>query len=230
MTKKGKGSLLLLRHGQSAWNAKDLFTGWVDISLTSKGIEEALAAGEKLKHHHFDRVYTSTLVRAQLTTMLALSRNEGGKIPCVMHEDKELCEKGRVYNPAAEKTLIPVHIHSELNERAYGQLQGMNKQETKIKYGEEQFVAWRRSYRGQPPGGESLEMTAQRTIPFFKRKILPHILEGENVLISAHGNSLRSIVMYLENLSEDEVVKLEIATGQPLYYLHDNSGWFKQPI
>lgn len=224
--------LVLLRHGESVWNKKNLFTGWVDIPLSPKGIEEALAAGSRIDHIPFRSIYVSTLIRSQLTAMLAMSRSKGDLVPCMIHEqDPNFLAMAQVYDPKSAQTLLPVYAHSELNERMYGQLQGLNKEETLKKYGEAQFTLWRRSYRGQPPEGESLEMTAKRAIPFFKKKILPRLDQGENVLVSAHGNSLRAIVMFLDQLSEEAVVKLELPTGEPLCYDFYSPGvWKKENI
>lgn len=218
---------MLLRHGESVWNKKNLFTGWVDIPLSEKGIEEALKAGERIAYIPFNVVYMSTLIRAQLTTMLAMSRTKKGLVPCVIHDyDPRFLEMAKVYDEQSAKELLPVYMHSDLNERMYGKLQGLNKAETLKKYGEQQFTTWRRSYKGTPPDGESLEMTAKRAVPFFKKRILPHLEKGEHVLVSAHGNSLRSILMFLDHLSEDEVVHLELPTGEPLCY--DFSGSWKR--
>lgn len=224
--------LVLLRHGESVWNKKNLFTGWVDIPLSEKGIQEAFVAGDRIAHIPFQVIYVSTLIRAQLTAMLAMSRSQGGLVPCLIHnQDPKFLEMAKVHDPKSEATLLPVYAHSELNERMYGELQGRNKADTLSKYGETQFTLWRRSYRGQPPKGESLEMTAQRTLPFFKKKILPHLERGEHVLISAHGNSLRAIVMFLEQLSEEEVVKLELPTGEPRCYdVTSKNAWKKEDI
>lgn len=227
MSKEKSAKLVLLRHGQSVWNAKNLFTGWVDIPLSSKGIEEALQAGDRISHIPFDLIYTSTLVRAQMTAFLSMSRHVLGKVPCVMHED---CPMSKIYSEEALKSTIPTFCHSELNERMYGKLQGLNKDETKQKFGEKQFLLWRRSFATPPPEGESLEMTAKRTIPFFEKEILPKLYLGQNILISAHGNSLRSIVMFLDKLSEEAVTKLEIPTGEPLCYAFQGKKFEKMSV
>jgi 2,3-bisphosphoglycerate-dependent phosphoglycerate mutase len=227
----GKGKLVLLRHGESTWNKKKIFTGWVDIPLTQQGIEEAIKAGENIKSIPFDVIYTSTLIRAQMTAFLAMSRSEHDQTPCMIHEgDAKFLKMAKVYDPKNEKNLIPVYAYSELNERMYGSLQGLSKEETLKKYGEQQFTLWRRSYKISPPEGESLQMTAERTIPFFEKRIIPHLKKGENVLVSAHGNSLRSIVMLLDELSEEEVIKLEIPTGEPICYEYNKDSWKKQNI
>ncbi len=192
--------LVLVRHGQSEWNAKNLFTGWKDVGLTELGVEEARSAGGKLKKagHHFDIAYTSNLIRAQKTLTLIL---------------EELGQDGL-------ETIRDV----ALNERDYGDLVGLNKTETAEKFGAEQVHIWRRSYDVAPPGGESLKDTAARTLPYFEANILPRVLAGENVIVSAHGNSLRAIVMQLDGLSEDEVTQLNLATGAPMIYRLNEDG------
>lgn len=211
--------LVLLRHGESVWNKQNLFTGWVDIPLSQKGIKEAFDAGDRIADIPFDVIFVSTLIRSQLTAMLAMSRSHHERVPCLIHEgDPYFLSMAKVNDPQSEKKLLPVYAASALNERMYGALQGLNKEATLKKYGEEQFTQWRRSYRGQPPHGESLAMTAERALPYFQQKVLPRLERGEHVLISAHGNSLRAIVMFLEKLSEEAIVKLELPTGEPLCY------------
>ena len=185
--------LILIRHGQSVWNAENRFTGWTDVDLSEKGVREAERAGELLSEIRFDVVHTSGLIRAKRTAEIIMSRNSvSGNIP-VMEDDR-------------------------LNERHYGDLQGLNKAETAEKHGAEQVHIWRRSFDIPPPGGESLKMNAERTIPYFEEEIVPDLEEGKNVLVSAHGNSLRSIVMHIESISPSEIVSLEIATGAPMFY------------
>lgn len=222
--------LILLRHGQSDWNKKNLFTGWIDIPLSKEGIEESLKAGEEIKTIPIDVIFTSTLIRGMMTALLAMSRHESEKVPLVLHPGEGILEEwGQCYNPKCAQSFIPVIRAWQLNERMYGKLQGMNKQEMREKYGEEQVQLWRRSYDIPPPDGESLKMTAERTIPYFQEKVISYLQEGKNVLISAHGNSLRSIVMDLDNLSQEEVLKLEIPTGQPIFYLYKNGIFKKRP-
>lgn len=211
--------LILLRHGESEWNKKNIFTGWIDIPLSEKGVEEAFAAGRGIKDIPIDLIFTSTLIRGIMTAMLAMTVHSSGKIPVILHpgEGKQ-DEWGRCYDEETESQLIPVHRAWELNERMYGELQGRNKQKTREKFGDEQVKIWRRSFSTPPPNGESLQMTAARTIPYFESKIVPQLAADKNVLVSAHGNSLRSIVMDLDQLSEEEVLSLEIPTGKPLVY------------
>lgn len=188
------GTLVLVRHGQSEWNLKNLFTGWKDPDLTEKGVEEAKTAGRKLKAHKlvFDIAYTSELSRAQRTLTLML---------------EELGQQDL-------KTIRNV----ALNERDYGDLAGLNKDDARKKWGEEQVHIWRRSYDVPPPGGESLKDTMARTVPYFVTTILPDVMDGKNVLVAAHGNSLRSICMVLDRLSPEEIPGFEIGTGIPLVY------------
>lgn len=219
----------MMRHGESCWNKLNLFTGWVDVPLTQKGIDEALEGGQKISSFPIDLIITTTLVRAQMTTFLAMSRHHSGKVPVVMHsEDVKLAQWGKIYGEEALKNSIPVIYSWELNERMYGELQGLNKAETAKKFGADQVTLWRRSYDTPPPQGESLAMTAERSIPYFKEKVIPLLKEGKNVFICAHGNSLRSICMVLDNLSKEEVLHLEIATGVPLIYEYHNAKFKKQ--
>ena len=189
-----KSNLVLVRHGQSEWNKKNLFTGWKDPDLTELGIEEAIQAGKQLKQSDikFDVMFTSDLFRAQ--------------------------ETGRLILEQMNQTDIATIKDQSLNERNYGELAGLNKDDARKKWGEEQVHIWRRSFDVPPPGGESLKNTAERVLPYFESKILPEVIKGKNILIAAHGNSLRALVMKLEDISPDEIVKLEIATGDPLTY------------
>ena len=190
--------LILLRHGQSQWNLENRFTGWVDVPLSPKGEEEARTAGEKLRGRTIDEVFTSVLKRAIDTTDLAL-------------ETAGIGERPTTRDPA-------------LNERMYGDLQGLNKAEAATKWGDDQIKIWRRSYDTPPPGGESLADTAARVIPYWESRILPRLKAGKNVLIGAHGNSLRALVMHLDGLTREQVLELEIPTGDPLLYELDASG------
>jgi len=210
--------LILLRHGESMWNKKNLFTGWVDIPLSEKGIEEAIQAGKKIAHLPIDIIFSSTLIRGLMIAMLVMAYHSSGKTPVVIHEKGSLQEWGKVHSQSCEKEMISVICDDALNERMYGDLQGLNKQEMKDQFGEEQVQLWRRSFSVAPPHGESLEMTTERTMPYFKKEIIPQLEEGRNVFVSAHGNSLRSIIKLLNNLSDNEVVRLELLTGEPIVY------------
>lgn len=220
--------LILMRHGQSEWNRLNLFTGWVDIPLSAEGVKESIEGGKKIAHLPIDVIFISSLIRAQMTAMLAMLQHTSGKVPYLLHpKEGKLEEWGQIYSETAKKNGIPVYAAWQLNERMYGRLQGMNKQEMMEKYGKEQVQRWRRSFDEAPPEGESLAMTAARTIPYFQEAILPLLKEGKNVFISAHGNSLRSIVMFLDHLTRDQVVELELVTGDPILYTFVGDTWSK---
>ncbi len=184
--------LVIFRHGQSIWNLENKFTGWVDVDLSPKGIQEAKDAGIKLKGYHFDFAYSSSLKRAQDTLTLALESAQHAELPTI-------------YNEA-------------LNERMYGDLQGLDKALTAKKYGDEQVKIWRRSFDIPPPNGESLNDTADRVIPYFETEILPKLKSGKNVVIAALGNSLRALIMYLEKLTPAQILEFEIGTAIPRHY------------
>lgn len=218
--------LILMRHGQSVWNRFNLFTGWVDIPLSEEGVKESFEGGKKIAHLPIDLAFTSTLIRAQMTLTLALLHHSSGKIPVFEHPKEGKLETwGKVYSEETKKTLLPVFRAWELNERMYGKLQGLNKAETAKQFGDEQVHLWRRSYDIAPPEGESLKMTAERSIPYFQRQIVPHLERGKNVFVCAHGNSLRSIMMHIKGLSKEEVVKLEMETGAPVVFTYDRGVW-----
>lgn len=222
--------LILMRHGQSIWNKANLFTGWIDIPLSSQGIEEALEAGKLIKDIPIDVIFVSSLIRAQMSAMLAMSVHQEGKSPVVLHDGEgKLEEWSKNYGASGDDFIIPVIRAWELNERMYGKLQGLNKAETIEKYGAEQVQLWRRSYDIPPPEGESLEMTAARSIPYFQKTIVPYLKQGKNVFVAAHGNSLRSIVMVLDGLSKEEVLKLELDTGKPLIYTYEHDTFSRVP-
>lgn len=187
--------LVLIRHGQSEWNLENRFTGWIDIPLSEQGEEEARKAGEKIKGFKFDKVYTSVLQRAIKTYEIAAE--------------------------TAGFNNLPIEKDKALNERMYGDLQGLNKDDTRKKFGAEQVHIWRRSYDIAPPNGESLKDTAERVLPYWHSHIEPDLKAGKNILVVAHGNSLRALIMHLDKLTGDEVVKLEIPTGEPILYEFD---------
>lgn len=221
--------LIMMRHGESKWNKLNLFTGWVDVPLSEKGIEEAIEGGKKIKDIPIDFIFTSSLERAIMTAMLAMEQHHAKKVPIILHPGEgKLEEWAQIYSDAAKENTIPVIKAWELNERMYGELQGLNKAETIEKFGADQVKIWRRSYDVPPPNGESLEMTASRSIPYFQEKIVPILSEGKNVFISAHGNSLRSIIMFLDQLTKEEVLHLELATGKPILYSFDNGKFTKE--
>ena len=200
---KDQNFLVLVRHGQSEWNAKNLFTGWKDPGLTPVGETEATSAGNLIKEKNikFSMMFTSALRRAQITGQMILEEIDQRDIEVVKNQ--------------------------ALNERDYGDLAGLNKDDARKEWGEDQVHIWRRSYDVPPPGGESLKNTAERVLPYFNSLILPKLLSGENILIAAHGNSLRSLVMQLDNLSKEEVIALEIPTGAPIIYSFAGS---KEPL
>ena len=214
--------LTLIRHGQSLWNAQNRFTGWVDVPLSRKGIDEALAAGESLQDVQFDVAFTSTLVRAQQTLMLLLGCNKASHSPVIMHEEANADWFQLMDQDVHDSGVLPIYYDQRLNERYYGDLQGKNKDQVREEFGADQVKIWRRSFNICPPNGESLELTCKRTLPCFEERILPLLKEGKNVIISAHGNSLRSIIMDLENISEADIVGLEISTGTPMHYEYAN--------
>ncbi|MDP2187460.1 MAG: 2,3-bisphosphoglycerate-dependent phosphoglycerate mutase [Sphingobacteriaceae bacterium] len=184
--------LIIVRHGQSQWNLENRFTGWVDVPLSEKGVAEAKEAGQKLKDFRFDEAFTSDLQRAQHTLNYILE--------------------------TSGQTNIPITKNVALNERMYGDLQGLDKADTAAKYGDEQVLIWRRSYDVAPPAGESLKDTAARVIPYVEAEIVPKLKAGKNIIIAAHGNSLRALVMYLEKMTPEEILKFEIPTGSPRLY------------
>ncbi|KAM7520746.1 hypothetical protein LguiB_019708 [Lonicera macranthoides] len=218
--KSNEAALILIRHGESLWNEKNLFTGCVDVPLTKKGVEEAIEAGKRISNIPVDMIYTSALIRAQMTAMLAMTEHRRKKVPIIMHNESERATAwSQIFSEETKKQCIPVVTAWQLNERMYGELQGLNKQETADRYGKEQVHEWRRSYDTPPPNGESLEMCAERAVAYFKEHIEPQLLFGKNVMIAAHGNSLRSIIMYLDKLTSQEVISLELSTGIPMLYI-----------
>jgi 2,3-bisphosphoglycerate-dependent phosphoglycerate mutase len=192
------GTLILVRHGESQWNLENRFTGWVDVPLSPKGQQEARHAGELLKNYRFDYGFTSALIRAQDTLKIILE--------------------------VTSQTDLTIERDQALNERHYGDLQGLNKAETAAKFGDEQVHIWRRSYDVPPPNGESLKDTGKRVMPYYQQHIEPRVLAGQTILVVAHGNSLRSLVMRLENISEQDIPNLNIPTGEPLRYVLDSTG------
>jgi len=219
--------LVLTRHGQSLWNAENKFTGWVDVPLSEMGRAEATIASCKLRDYRVRVCFTSMLFRAMETAIIILTEVDDicdGRIPIIKHDIEDEDWHGWDKYNGDPKQELPVYPTAILDERFYGELQGLNKAETAEKFGKEQVQIWRRSYDVAPPGGESLADTVKRTVPFFRDRILKHLMAGDNVLIAAHGNSLRSIIKYLENLSEEEIVKVELGTAVPIVYDIDANG------
>lgn len=199
-------NLILVRHGQSEWNSKNLFTGWKDPGLTELGVKEAKDAGKLIadKGILFDLMYTSMLTRAQKTGDLILQEMRHPEITIIKNE--------------------------ALNERNYGSLAGLNKDDARKKWGDDQVHIWRRSFDIPPPDGESLKDTAKRVLPYFKSEIMPKVIEGSSILIAAHGNSLRSLIMELDSISSEEIVNLEIPTGAPIQYIFNEDGSINKKI
>ena len=195
-----KRNLILVRHGQSEWNEKNLFTGWKDPGLTDLGVDEANNAGRLIKETEiiFDEMFTSNLGRAQKT--------------------------GSIILDVLNQINVAIIKNEALNERNYGSLAGLNKDDARKKWGEEQVHIWRRSFDIPPPDGESLKNTAERVLPYFNQQIMPKIIDGNNILIAAHGNSLRALIMQLDNISQEDIVKLEIPTGAPIHYSFNDDG------
>jgi 2,3-bisphosphoglycerate-dependent phosphoglycerate mutase len=193
-------TLVLVRHGQSEWNKLNLFTGWRDPDLTEQGVAEAIAAGQRLKSEgfHFDKAYTSMLQRANRTLALLLSEMDQSELETVRDE--------------------------RLNERDYGDLSGKNKDEARAEFGEEQVHIWRRSYDVPPPGGESLKDTGDRVVPYYSETIWPDLADGKTIVIAAHGNSIRALIKHLEDLTAEEILRQEVATGVPIVYELDEAG------
>jgi len=211
--------LILVRHGQSQWNLENRFTGWIDVPLSVKGIDEAIAAGKKLKDVKFDMIFVSHMWRALQTMNYILLELSDNRTPIIYHEEQRISDWE--HHTGDEKTELPILQSVDLAERYYGDLQGLNKDETRAKYGNDQVHLWRRSYDINPPNGESLKDTCDRTIPYYKKNILPELKSGKNILIVAHGNSLRSITKYVENISDEEIPNYEIPTGVPIVYKFD---------
>ena len=195
-----KRNLILVRHGQSEWNEKNLFTGWKDPGLTDLGVDEANNAGRLIKETEiiFDEMFTSNLGRAQKT--------------------------GSIILDVLDQINVAIIKNEALNERNYGSLAGLNKDDARKKWGEKQVHIWRRSFDIPPPDGESLKNTAERVLPYFNQQIMPKIIDGNNILIAAHGNSLRALIMQLDNISQEDIVKLEIPTGAPIHYSFNDDG------
>lgn len=206
--------LILTRHGESRWNLVNKFTGWVDIPLSPKGIKEALSAAKHLQGLKLDIAFTSELERAQETLLLILSQQN--KTGIFLHDSPQ--RKKWSKHKSEDKDEIPIYSSDLINERYYGRLQGLNKDDTRKKFGDAKVHLWRRSFDVPPPGGESLKDTCDRAIPYFKKKIMPHVKKGKNVIISAHGNSLRAIIKHIESISDEDIPSLELPTGKPIIY------------
>ena len=211
--------LILLRHGESVWNEKNIFTGWVDVPLSAHGVEQALNAGDLIKNYPIDVIFSSQLIRAKMTACLSMLPHSSQKIPVLLTpSDDRMQGWSHIYSEETKQQTVPMICAWQLNERMYGELQGLNKTLTAERFGKDQVQKWRRSYNERPPEGESLKMTVERAWPYFNKVILPYLKEGKHVFICAHGNSLRAIMMHLDHLTEDEVATLELDTGKPYIY------------
>ncbi|MFA0822111.1 MAG: histidine phosphatase family protein [Methanomethylovorans sp.] len=207
--------LVLVRHGESRWNLENRFAGWVDVPLSEKGIREAIDCAKHLESFEFDVAFTSKLTRAQTTLFLILSCQK--KTGIFLHDD--LKRDNWSHHPMRfDDTEMPIYSSEALNERYYGKLQGQNKQQAREVYGEEQVFIWRRSFDVAPPDGESLKDTYERTIPYFKNNIIPFLEKDKDVIVVAHGNSLRSVIKYIEGISDEDIPKFELSTGDPVIY------------
>lgn len=209
--------LVLVRHGESRWNLENRFAGWVDVPLSEKGIKEAMECAKDLKSFEFDVAFTSKLTRAQTTLSLILPCQK--KTGIFLHDDAK-ADAWSLHPMRVDESEMPIYSSEALNERYYGKLQGQNKQQAREVYGEEQVFVWRRSFDVAPPDGESLKDTYERTIPYFKNNIMPFLENGKNVIVVAHGNSLRSVVKYIEGISDEDIPKFELNTGDPVIYDH----------
>jgi len=214
------GRLTLIRHGQSIWNLQNRFTGWIDVSLSQQGVDEAQRAAALLVDQRFDLAFTSTLLRAQDTLYEILRQNRYCSQYLRIHETgSEWYEHFAATD--GDTSELKIYVSEKLNERYYGDLQGLNKDRAREHFGAEQVHIWRRSYDTPPPNGESLAMTAARALPYFQSRIIPHLQQGEHILVSAHGNSLRAIIMHLEQMTPAQILAYELKTGAPHIYDFD---------
>ena len=215
-TKRTKMSyLILVRHGESRWNIANKFTGWVDVPLSEVGINEALICAKMLEGLQLDVAFTSELERAHETLLLVLAKQDCTGI--FLHDSKKR-NQWALHPHKFEKNEIPIYSSDKLNERYYGKLQGLNKQKMREKYGDEQVFMWRRSYDERPPGGESLKDVYKRAVPYFQKNIMPRVRKNENVIVCAHGNSLRAIIKYLDDIPDNNIPHLELPLGKPIIY------------
>jgi len=216
--------LILVRHGESMWNLSNRFCGWVDVPLSENGIKEAMKCAQRLKNCSIDVAFTSTLERAQETLLIILAKQKYTGI--FVHEKGRMAKWSK--HKKLEKYEIPVYSSEALNERYYGKLQGMNKNAARRKWGKQQVFKWRRSWDIAPPGGEALKDTYKRAVPYFNRKIMPELRKNKDVIISAHGNSLRAIIKYIDNISNENIPHLELPTGKPIIYKYTRGRLIKE--
>ena len=219
--------LILIRHGESLWNAANRFTGWVDVPLSERGRAEATIAACKLRQYRIDVCFTSLLLRAVETAVICLTKCPvicHGRVPIIKHDADDPDWHGWDKYEGNLEEELPIFTSAALDERYYGKLQGLNKQAVMEQFGKTQVQQWSRSFSERPPGGESLEDTMKRTMAFFRDRILRHLTQGDNVLLVAHGNSLRSIVMELDNLAPEDAPRLDVKTGVPIIYQFNPTG------
>jgi 2,3-bisphosphoglycerate-dependent phosphoglycerate mutase len=225
------GKLVLIRHGESLWNGRNLFTGWVDVPLTQSGIVEASRASHLINDISFDVVYTSALIRSLQTAFIVLLADPKHRAPYLVHtSDFFHCRWYNRFCAAEHKNMIPVYRCWQLNERYYGDLQGLSKAKIADVFSVDKVVSWRKGYTERPPKGESLKDTSKRVLPFFNKVIMKQLEEGKNILISAHSNTLRSIVMKLEQMDEAQVVGLEVDTASVVIYNYDDNGFVREEL
>jgi len=208
------GYLVLVRHGESRWNLDNKFTGWVDVPLSEAGINEAIIASNQLKEINFDVAFTSKLQRAQETLLLILAKQNKTGIFLHNKGKKKIWSKYLTFS----KSEIPIFSSDKINERYYGYLQGMNKNFVRREFGKDQVFIWRRSFDIRPPGGESLKDVCKRAIPYFEKTIMKEVKSGKNIIVSAHGNSLRAIIKHIDGISDKDISELELPTGKPIIY------------
>jgi len=220
------GYLILVRHGESRWNLDNVFTGWVDVPLSDTGIYEAMIAADKLQNLKLDVAFTSKLTRAHETLLIILAKQK--KTGIFLHDKKKHKNWALHPNVVNEKKEIPVYSSDKINERFYGSLQGMNKDKARKEFGEDKVFQWRRSFNIRPPKGESLKDVCKRSIPYFKKEIMKEVKKGKNVIVSAHGNSLRSIMKYLDKISDKDIPHLELPTGKPIIYKYSRGKLIKE--
>jgi 2,3-bisphosphoglycerate-dependent phosphoglycerate mutase len=218
------GYLILVRHGESRWNIANKFTGWVDVPLSEVGINEALIAGERLEGIQFDVGFTSKLKRAQETLLLILAKQDATGI--FLHEKgkRKVWSHHKITKKDHE---IPIYLSSKINERYYGDLQGLNKDAARKKFGKNKVFQWRRSFDIRPPNAESLKDVCKRSVPYFNKVIMPHVKKGKNVIVAAHGNSLRAIIKYIDDISDEEIPNLELSYGFPIIYTYQRGKLIK---
>ena len=222
---KKQGTLVLVRHGESRFNSLNLFTGNIDVSLSPQGLKEAGRVARQCKQFNYDVVFTSHLERAQETLLVILASQK--KIGIFHHEIDQHQNTFENVPLAIKRTILPVYTATDLNERSYGMLQGMNKTTATKKYGASRVFEWRRSFEKRPPNGESLEDVYERVMPYFKRQIYPCLRKNQTVLVVAHGNTLRALIKYLENINKEDISSLDLPFAKPLIYTHTNDAFIR---